>query len=227
MSSTDRFQINPLVIMLFNMIIPLSYMFKVSQFNQMMFMFYACLILLLTRKYKRMLKFLIAFAILHFIFFLPADSYFYNFFAGWAIVLIGFSPCLMMASVLAFDYTSAQILSALNLLRLPRSLMIGITITLRYIPTFKKEFKFIKESLRLRGIPYTLKRPFKSFEYFIAPQLFRCLILADEITASGLIKGINAPIRRTSYYDVRFRAFDVFLCALFLISTIGGVCWIK
>lgn len=226
MSSSNFFQINPLTIMLFNMIIPLSYMFKVSQFNQIMFMLYACLVLLLNRKYIRMMKFLIAFVIFHLVFLLPADSFLYGFLSSWAIIMIGFSPCLMMASVLAFDYTSAQILSALNLLRLPKSLIIGITITLRYIPTFRNEFKFIKESLRLRGIPYSWKKPLQSFEYFIAPQLFRCLILADEITASGLVKGINAPIRRSSYYDIRFRAFDVFLCLLFILSAIGGVLWL-
>ena len=110
-------------------------------------------------------------------------------------------------------------------MRVPRVLVVAVTITLKYIPTFKREFSYITESMRLRGIGFTWKKPIKSFKYFIIPQLFRCAALAEEVTAAGLVKGIDAPMRRTSYYEEKATFADVAVFALFLIGLAGGFVW--
>lgn len=222
MENLKKIKINPLVVMFLNMMIPIVYMIKVSEFNHYMFLGFAAFILILHGRYMRLFKFSIAYSLFHMVYLLPANSMLFAFLISWIIVMINFLPCLMLASVLVYDYHPTQILSALNLLNLPKSFVIAVTISLRYIPTFKSEFKFMKESLRLRGISYSWKTPIKSFEYLVVPQLFRCLILAEEITASGMVKGFDAPIRRTSYHDVKFRFFDLLLCVLFLAVIIGG-----
>ena len=51
------------------------------------------------------------------------------------------------------------------------------------------------------GIYFTLLRLVKSFQYFIVPQLFRCTALSEGVTSAGLIKGIDAPVRRSSYFE--------------------------
>lgn len=227
MSYFKQIQVNPLVVIFLNLLIPAVYMIKVSQYNHFMFLGFALFILIMHGRYVRIVKFAVAYGLFHLVYLLPADSMLFAFLISWAVVMINFMPCVMLGSVLVYDYHSTQILSALNMLRLPKSFIIALTISLRYLPTFKSEFKFMKESLRLRGISYSWKNPIKSFEYFVVPQLFRCLILAEEITASGMVKGFDAPIRRTSYHDVRFRGFDFFLCALFLIAAAGGFLWVK
>ena len=136
-------------------------------------------------------------------------------------IMMQFLPCLMMATVLFKDYTTAELLSTLERLPLPRSLVVAVIITLRYVPTFKREFVYIKESMRLRGIAFTWKKPIESFKYFIVPQLFRCAALAEEVTSAGLVKGIDANIKRTSYYGQKFRISD----ALLTVLLIGGVVW--
>ena len=136
-------------------------------------------------------------------------------------IMMQFLPCLMMATVLFKDYTTAELLSTLERLPLPRSLVVAVIITLRYVPTFKREFVYIKESMRLRGIAFTWKKPVESFKYFIVPQLFRCAALAEEVTSAGLVKGIDANIKRTSYYGQKFRISD----ALLTVLLIGGVVW--
>ena len=124
-------------------------------------------------------------------------------------------------------YSSAELLSSLETMRIPRTLVVAVTITLKYLPTFAREFKYIRESMRLRGIPFTLRRPVKSFQYFIVPQLFRCAALSEEVTAAGLVKGIDVPIKRTSYFEQKFRFIDGLILTLFVAGLVGGFIWYK
>lgn len=142
-------------------------------------------------------------------------------------VIINFFPCIILTSILFLDYTSAELLSVLQGLHLPRVFIIAITITIKYFPTFRQEFRYIKESMRLRGIPFKWTKPLQSFEYFIVPQLFRCLILSDEITAAGFTKGIDSPNKRTSYYDIRVRLGDYLVMGFLLLGAGGIILWLK
>ena len=57
--------------------------------------------------------------------------------------------------------------------------------------------------------------------------LFRCAALSEEVTAAGLVKGIDAPIKRTSYFEQKFRFVDGLILALFIAGLIGGFVWYK
>ena len=129
--------------------------------------------------------------------------------------------------MLISKYNSAQLLSALETMHIPRVLVVAVTITLKYIPTFKREFSYITESMRLRGINFTWKKPVRSFQYFIVPQLFRCAALAEEVTAAGIVKGIDAPMRRSSYYEEKMRITDFMILSIFAIGLAGGIVWQK
>lgn len=136
-----------------------------------------------------------------------------------------FFPSLLLALFLVSEYNSSELLSGLQALKLPKIFIIGLTVTLRYIPTFRKEFKIIKESMYIRGVAFSLKHPVQTFEYFIVPQLYRCLNLSGELTASGLIKAIDAPCKRTSFYGRRISLADYLVFALLFLGhglIIGG-----
>ena len=81
--------------------------------------------------------------------------------------------------------------------------------------------------MRLRGINFTLKHPVRSFQYFVVPQLFRCSALSEEVTAAGLVKGIDAPKKRSSYYEQKIRFTDIFFILLFIFGLVGGFVWFK
>lgn len=119
-----------------------------------------------------------------------------------------FVPCVILASILVSEYSSSEILSGLEKLKLPKMFVIGLTVTLRYIPTFRKEFQTIKEAMYIRGVRFSLRHPARTFEYLLVPQLFRCLTLSGELTAAGLTKGINAPNPRSSFFEQRFSVLD-------------------
>lgn len=120
-----------------------------------------------------------------------------------------FVPSGVLAYLFITSYHSSEILSSLEKLRLPKIFIIGLTVTLRYIPTFKKEFGIIKSAMQIRGVKFSFLRPFRTFEYLVVPQLFRCLSLSGELTAAALTKGINAPNRRSSFFALKFHFYDV------------------
>lgn len=213
--------INPFLILLFNILIPTLFMFMAAYPLNYVLMAFAALVLLLEGKIKRTFIFIALYFAISAgnIFFTDVIRIGYIFI--FLSIMMQFLPCLMMATVLFKDYTTAELLSTLERLPLPRSLVVAVIITLRYVPTFKREFVYIKESMRLRGIAFTWKKPVESFKYFIVPQLFRCAALAEEVTSAGLVKGIDANIKRTSYYGQKFRISD----ALLTVLLIGGVVW--
>ncbi len=137
-----------------------------------------------------------------------------------------FVPCLVLASVLITEYNSSEILAALQKLKLHKIFVVGITVTLRYIPTFAREFKVIRSSMETRGVGLSFLHPIRTFEYLIVPQLFRCLSLSGELTAAGLTKGISAPGRRTNYFEqimgpMDYAAFVIFFVGFGIVA--GGV----
>ena len=218
-------KINPSLVLFFNILIPTLFMFMAAYPLNYVLMIFALLVLLLSGKIKRTLIFIIIYGL-----FFGISTFFMNVFQVGGIVIflsimMQFLPCLMMATILFKDYTTAELLSTLEKLPLPRSLVVAVIITLRYVPTFKREFGYIKESMRLRGIAFTWKKPIESFRYFIVPQLFRCTALAEEVTSAGLVKGIDANIKRTSYYEQKFRTSDAFLAILLIIGIMWAGLW--
>ena len=211
-------KVNPVVVLLFNLVLPVSIMFPGSLNQHRFFLLFASGVLLVTGKWRRLFRFALAYGVLFFftrlLELLPSQIA--AIFSMLLLVSTQFIPCLMMASVLVLDYTASEIISALEPLRLPKAFVVSLAIVVRYVPTFRREFTYIKESMRLRGVPYSLWHPVRSFSFFLVPQLFRCSILADEITAAGMTRGITNPTRRSSFHDMRMRPADYGLCAVLL-----------
>lgn len=126
-----------------------------------------------------------------------------------------FLPSYVLAALLINAYHLSEVFSSLQKLRLPKIFVVGLTVTIRYLPTFVEEFKLIKASMQIRGLRFSLFRPVQTFEYLIVPQLFRCLALSSELTSAALTKGIEAPMRRVGYFDRRLSIYD-FAAALIL-----------
>ena len=218
-------KINPVVLIIINIIAPTMYIFLGGMYLQIYLLAFASALLILMGRFKRLAVFLLIYGLMMGIYELTMWVGSMQYLGLFFIILVQSVPCIALASILVSKYNSAQLLSALETLRIPRVLVVAVTITLKYIPTFKREFAYITESMRLRGIGFTWKKPIRSFKYFIVPQLFRCAALAEEVTAAGLVKGIDAPGRRTSYYEERFSFMDIAVLTVFVFGLAGGFVW--
>ena len=220
-------QINPVVLIIINVLAPSMYILISGMYLEIFLLVFACLVILLMGEYKKLFGLLITFTVLIGTYYFTINNEKTSSVAMFFLILSQSVPCLFLAASLISRYTSAQLLSALETLRIPRVMVVATTITLKYIPTFVREFKLLRDSMRLRGINFTLRRPIQSFRYFVVPQLFRCSALADEVTAAGIVKGIDVPKRRSSYYEQKIRWFDYAILAFFVAGLGGCYLWTK
>lgn len=218
-------KINPIVLIIINIVAPTMYIFMSGKYLQYYLLIFASVLMIMMGRFKRLLGFWIVYGLMMGVYYLTMQNKGTEFLGLFIIVIIQAVPCIALASILVSKYNSAQLLSALETMHIPRVLVVAVTITLKYIPTFRREFTYITESMRLRGIGFTWKQPVKSFQYFIVPQLFRCAALAEEVTAAGLVKGIDAPMRRTSFYEEKASLIDVAVLMIFTLGLAGGFVW--
>lgn len=134
-------------------------------------------------------------------------------------------PCFMLGSLLVSTTKVSQFLAALHRMRLPKGPTISMSITLRYFPTMKEEWRAIREAMSLRGLPATpvgmACHPVKSMEYVYVPMLISASRISDEIAQAAVTRGIDHIRRRTCIEQVGFTFQDVLVLAVYL----GVLAW--
>ena len=213
-------RINPLTLILINAVLPVVNMIFPSDKTVILSMTLSYMIFIIVGRYKTAIKSVFWIALGLLLYAINNTSLHSGTLEMMIKVSILFIPSILIAILIITGYNSSEILSALQRLHLPKILIIGLTITIRYIPTFKWEFSIIKQAMNIRGVKFSIFHPIRTFEYLIVPQLFRCVSLSLELTAAGLTKGIASANKRSSYFYNKMGITDYFVIAIFLIGTI-------
>jgi energy-coupling factor transport system permease protein len=128
-----------------------------------------------------------------------------------------FLPMLMFGSFLISTTRVSELITALQKIGLPKSVVITFAVALRFIPTAREEFFHIREAMKLRGKGLTignmLTRPLATIENTLIPMMLRSAAIAEELSAAAATRGIDSSSRRTSLYLLRFGVLDA-LCVL-------------
>jgi energy-coupling factor transport system permease protein len=140
-------------------------------------------------------------------------------------------PAIFFASGVIATTRVSDLVSALQKLRVPRSVIIPFAVMLRFFPTAKEEFSYIRDAMKLRGVGFTPKniftRPLTLLECVLIPMMLRCANIAEELSAAAVTRGIESEGRRTSMRDLEFRAGDAASSAVFaalsVVTALGGV----
>lgn len=214
-SLTKKIRLNPLTILLINFFMPLiNTIFPSSKcifFNILISLFILC-----TFSFKKAFKAIIFLFSYFFIYYLVLVFLKNGFVISFFRMSYLFVSISVFCYILISFYTISEILSSLQKLKLPKVFIISLSVTLKYIKTFKIEFTMIKDAMNIRGIYFSFKKPFKSFEYFIVPILFRCLNLSTELTSAAICKGINYSKKRSNFFINKFSFFDFFVISILI-----------
>lgn len=134
-------------------------------------------------------------------------------------------PVLMLGSWLVKTTKINDFIASMEKMRIPAIVVIPLAVTLRFMPTIQTEFRFIKNTMKMRGISLSLgsivKRPLITTEYAMVPLLMRSIKVADELSASALTRGLGSHQKRTSYRDVRLNRNDILWTAGFTLFVIA------
>ncbi len=135
-------------------------------------------------------------------------------------IFLFFFPVFLGLMLLTQTTRINQLLAALNAMHLPNALIIPFAVMLRFIPTVAEEWNGIRKAMAFRGIslePWAIIRsPMKTVEYILIPLLFSSISIMEELASAALARGLDASRGRTSYEEVKFKAVDYVVCAMFL-----------
>ena len=223
-------KLNPLTLVILNILFPVVIFLGKGIIYETICLLIAIVVLSIYKRYLQILKFIIwyiSFSILAYLISISNIIWIADLFGTLVYIILRMTPVMMIAYILVKDIKSNELLSAFEQIYLPKKIMLSITVALRFFPTYKLEIRMIRESLKMRNINLKITEPLKFLEYWLVPVLMRMNLIAEEMTATAMTKGVESPMRRTSFYNVRMRIIDyIFLIIVFIIFVfllIGGI----
>lgn len=126
----------------------------------------------------------------------------------------------MMAANMVGTTRTGELACGLQCLGLPKRVSAALCVMLRFAPTLGQEFGAVLDAMKVRGIALSparvLRHPVQVIENLLVPVVGRVGIVADELANAAAVRGIDAPTRRTSYYEQRISVVDALLLAYFV-----------
>ena len=121
--------------------------------------------------------------------------------------------CGMLAGLVIATTKVGEFLSAMARLHVPKKLTIPIAVMLRYLPTIREDWHYIKDAMRLRDVSPTffgfLKTPAMTVNCIYVPLLTAASKAADELSIASITRGIENPKPRTCLVQIRMGPADV------------------
>lgn len=122
-----------------------------------------------------------------------------------------------------------EFMSALTRMRAPRAVTITLAVALRYAPTVREDWGFIKDAMRMRGISPSplgfIQAPMRTIDCIYVPLLMSASRAADELSMAAVARGIENPIARTCYLHIELRRADLltFAASLAVIASMLAI----
>ena len=131
------------------------------------------------------------------------------------ILAIGrkFLPCIIVGKWILNSTSVSSTVATLQKLKLSKDSLIMISVIFRCLPTIKDEWSHINMAMKTRGINFNLinliRKPTLIMEYFFVPLFVSVIEIGDELSQSAIIRGLDAPVKKTSRYLIEFRRKDI------------------
>ncbi len=129
------------------------------------------------------------------------------------------------APVLALTTPPANLISALQVMKLPSFLTLSLMLIWRFVPLMQLELQRIWEANQLRGIDLR-RRPRQWFAGLIVPLIFQMVTYADDVTIGLQTRGYDPDAPRSCSAPLRWQQADTFF-SLVVLLWIGGVCYLE
>lgn len=148
-------------------------------------------------------------------------------FAAFLGLLHKVYACGMLAGVVIATTKVGEFLSAMARLHCPKKLTIPLAVMLRYLPTIREDWRFIKDAMALRDVSPTLwgflKAPTMTVNCIYVPLLTAASKAADELSIASVTRGIEAPHPRTCLVELHMGVADWLAMLLFAALLAAGL----
>ena len=133
-------------------------------------------------------------------------------------------PCAMLGGILVSTTRVNEFMAAMNRIHMPKSIVIPLTVMLRYFPMVGEDWRHIRDAMNMRDVSPSfgglLAHPGRTVECIYVPLMMSASKIADELSAAAVTRGIENPKPRTCLQQIRFRFADP-VCAFCFIGLLG------
>ena len=137
--------------------------------------------------------------------------------------------CGMLAGFVISTTKVGEFLYAMARLHIPKKLTIPIAVMLRYLPTIREDWHYIKDAMRLRDVSPTfwgfLKAPAMTVNCIYVPLLTAASKAADELSIASVTRGIENLKPRTCLINIQMRTEDLLALVLFAAFLAAEIVW--
>lgn len=138
-------------------------------------------------------------------------------------------PCGFLAGIMIATTKVSEFLSAMSRIHAPKKLVIPFAVMLRYIPTIREDWHFIKDAMQLRDVSPSLlgllAHPVRTVECVYVPLMMAASKAADELSIASVTRGIENPSPRTCLVQIHFRVADLLVLLCFAAYFAAGLLW--
>ncbi|GMQ58195.1 energy-coupling factor transporter transmembrane component T [Vallitalea sediminicola] len=121
-------------------------------------------------------------------------------------------PCGMLGGIIVSTTRVNEFMAAMNRIHMPKSVVIPLTVMLRYFPMVGEDWRYIKDAMKMRNVAPSfggfLIRPLQTIECVYVPLMMSASKVADELSAAAVTRGIENPKVRTCVQTIRFSCAD-------------------
>lgn len=136
-------------------------------------------------------------------------------------------PCGFLSGVVLSTTRVNEFLSAMNRMHAPAKLVIPLAVMLRYLPSVREDWGYIRDAMRIRDVSLSLRgfftNPGQMFECIYVPMMMTASRTADELSVAAVARGIENPKPRTCLVQIRFRPADGIAALLFFSWLLAGL----
>lgn len=129
-------------------------------------------------------------------------------FTGMVAMLTKLIPGMSMLCFLILTTTVSEFVAAMDGLHISKKFTVPVSVMFRFFPTIWEEYGAIRDAMRLREVG-SWRNPMEMLEYRMVPLLMGLVSIGNELSASALTRGLNAPTRRTNMCPIGFHWQDV------------------
>ena len=151
----------------------------------------------------------------------------YTMFVAWMGLFYKVYPCAMLAGIILSTTSVNEFLTAMSKAHISKGIYIPLAVMLRYIPTIREDWHYIKDGMRLRDVSLSFKgficHPGMTIECLYVPLLMTASKTADELAIASVTRGIENPHSRTCLNQIKFRIQDILVILCFLIVLVLNV----
>ena len=129
-------------------------------------------------------------------------------------------PCMMIGWLILKTVSLREFIVALRALHVPQTVIIPISVTLRYFPAIREESGYIRDAMKLKNLHGGEK-----VEAFVVPLMMSAVNTAEELAAAAVTRGIENPVKKTSTVQLHIGVMDcicILVAAGFLVAALAA-----